>query len=201
MKNPLRYQLSEYDCGPTSMLNALAFLFEREDIPPEAVRNIMLYCLDCYGSDGVSGKSGTSCAAMMFLSNWLNGFGKIGRLHISTQYLSGPAVNFGQNSRLRDALRCGGAAVVRLDLEGAHYVLLTGIEGDEVNLFDPYAGGPVQPGVRVVSDHPAEYNRIVSVRNFEGNSLYALGSQAGREAVLLFNTETELNEDAIEYII
>ena len=43
MKNPLRYQLSEYDCGPTSMLNALAFLFEREDIPPEAVRNIMLY--------------------------------------------------------------------------------------------------------------------------------------------------------------
>lgn len=95
MKNPLRYQLSEYDCGPTSMLNALAFLFEREDIPPEAVRNIMLYCLDCYGSDGVSGKSGTSCAAMMFLSNWLNGFGKIGRLHISTQYLSGPAVNFG----------------------------------------------------------------------------------------------------------
>ena len=55
MKNPLRYQLSEYDCGPTSMLNALAFLFEREDIPPEAVRNIMLYCLDCYGSDGVSG--------------------------------------------------------------------------------------------------------------------------------------------------
>ena len=85
MKNPPRYQLSEYDCGPTSMLNALAFLFEREDIPPEAVRNIMLYCLDCYGSDGVSGKSGTSCAAMMFLSNWLNGFGKIGRLHISTQ--------------------------------------------------------------------------------------------------------------------
>lgn len=41
MKNPLRYQLSEYDCGPTSMLNALAFLFEREDIPPEAVRNII----------------------------------------------------------------------------------------------------------------------------------------------------------------
>lgn len=137
MKNPLRYQLSEYDCGPTSMLNALAFLFEREDIPPEAVRNIMLYCLDCYGSDGVSGKSGTSCAAMMFLSNWLNGFGKIGRLHISTQYLSGPAVNFGQNSRLRDALRCGGAAVVRLHFDGEHYVTLTGIdENDMVRVFD-----------------------------------------------------------------
>ena len=45
MKNPLHYQLSEYDCGPTSMMNALAYLFEREEIPPEAVRNTMLYCL------------------------------------------------------------------------------------------------------------------------------------------------------------
>lgn len=44
MKNPLHYQLSEYDCGPTSMMNALAYLFEREEIPPEAVRNTMLYC-------------------------------------------------------------------------------------------------------------------------------------------------------------
>ena len=103
MKNPLRYQLSEYDCGPTSMLNALAFLFEREDIPPEAVRNIMLYCLDCYGSDGVSGKSGTSCAAMMFLSNWLNGFGKIGRLHISTQY---PVRSGGEFRAEQPSARC-----------------------------------------------------------------------------------------------
>ena len=48
MKNPLHYQLSEYDCGPTSMMNAIAYLFEREEIPPEAVRNMMLYCLDCH---------------------------------------------------------------------------------------------------------------------------------------------------------
>lgn len=60
---------------------------------------------------------------------------------------------------------------------------------------------PCSPASASSADHPAEYNRIVSVRNFEGNSLCALGPQAGREAVLLFNTETELNEDAIEYII
>ena len=42
------------------------------------------------------------------------------------------------NNPLRDTLRRGGAAVVRLDLEGWHDVLLTGIEGDEVRLFDPY---------------------------------------------------------------
>ena len=26
MKNPLRYQMTEYDCGPTSLLNALSYL-------------------------------------------------------------------------------------------------------------------------------------------------------------------------------
>ena len=207
MKNPLRYQLSEYDCGPTSMLNALAFLFEREDIPPEAVRNIMLYCLDCYGSDGVSGKSGTSCAAMMFLSNWLNGFGKIGRLHISTQYLSGPAVNFGQNSRLRDALRCGGAAVVRLHFDGEHYVTLTGIdENDIVRVFDPYyLDQPLDTdGVQMVYDHPCEYNRLAPRPCFERETheVYALGEIDTREAILLFNDRTRLTaENTIEYMI
>ena len=63
MKNPLRYQISEYDCGPTSMLNAISYLFEREEIPPEIIRNIMLYCLDCYNTEGIPGKCGTSTAA------------------------------------------------------------------------------------------------------------------------------------------
>ena len=86
MKNPLHYQLSEYDCGPTSLLNAISFLFEREEIPPEILRNIMLYCLDCYGPEGSAGKSGTSCTAMMFLSNWLQGLGDIGKLPLSARF-------------------------------------------------------------------------------------------------------------------
>ena len=45
MKVPLRYQMTEYDCGPTSLLNAMSFLFEREELPPELVRNIMLYSM------------------------------------------------------------------------------------------------------------------------------------------------------------
>ncbi len=46
MENPLRHQMTEYDCGPTSMLNAVSFLFPRKEIPPEIIRSIMLYCLD-----------------------------------------------------------------------------------------------------------------------------------------------------------
>lgn len=206
MKNPLRYQLSEYDCGPTSLLNAMSFLFEREEIPPEIVRNVMLYCLDCFGADGESGKSGTSPMAMMFLSNWLNGFGQAGHLPVSSRYLSGKEVNFSQNGPLRDALRRRGAAVVRLDFEGWHYVLLTGLEGDQVYLFDPYyKAEPLPcPDVRMVTDHPEAYNRIVPIRRFEREErdVYAFGPAEGREAVLLFNERTKLTEETtVEYMI
>ena len=70
MKSPLHYQVSEFDCGPTTVLNALSYLFQREDLPAELVRNIMIYCLDCYNEEGRPGGNGTSRAAMMFLSNW-----------------------------------------------------------------------------------------------------------------------------------
>ena len=110
MDNPLRYQMTEYDCGPTSMLNAVSYLFRRDEIPPELTRNIMLYCLDCFGEDGSTGRRGTSRMAMMFLSNWLNGYGETGHLAVSSRYLSGREVNFSQNGP-----RPGGLALCAAD--------------------------------------------------------------------------------------
>ena len=104
MKLPLRYQITEYDCGPASLLNGLSFLFEREEIPPELVRYITLYSLDSFGTDGTLGKNGTSHAAMMFLSHWLDSYGKTGLLDIQSEYLTGKAVNWGAESRLRSAV-------------------------------------------------------------------------------------------------
>ena len=57
----------------------------------------------------------------------------------------------------------------------------------------------------IVTDaHPYRYNRVIpfSYFNHTGHTQYALGETAGREAVLLFNTHTELTEEkTIEYII
>ena len=182
MKNPLHYQLSEYDCGPTSMLNAINFLFEREEIPPEIIRNIMLYCLDCYGSEGLPGRSGTSCTAMMFLSNWLDGIGKKTNLHVSSSYVSGERVTIGRDSIVNDALHRGGAAIVRLYFDIAHYVLLTGEKDGNVLMFDPYyVDEPFpQEDIIVTEEHPFAYNRIVpfSYFNSETQELYALGEKA-----------------------
>ena len=207
MKTPLRYQLTEYDCGPTSLMNGIAFLFQREEIPPEVPRNIMLFSLDNFGADGDMGKSGTSHAAMMFLSHWLQNYGATGRLAISSTYLAGEEVHLSQNSRLRDALTRGGAAVVRLDLEEWHYVLLTGIEGERVQLFDPYLfenGEYRHPDIAVVEGHPFQYNRLVPIERLEDTERlpYAFGPIEEREAVLIFNTKTvHTEEDTVEYFI
>ena len=206
MKNPLHYQLSEYDCGPTAMLDAISYLFDREEILPEIIRNVMLYCLDCYGSEGIPGKSGTSRAAMMFLSNWLNGFGEIRNLPVSSQYLSGKSVYLGSESLINDALHRGGAVVVRLYLDEPHYVLLTGEHDGVVEMFDPYyRAEPFSDGaLQMVADHQTEYNRIIPVRYLEKTvqDVYAFGPVEGREAIILFNDETVLTEDkTVEYII
>ena len=207
MKNPLHYQLSDYDCGPTAMLDALSYLFEREDIPPEVIRNVMLYSLDCYSAEGVPGKSGTSRMAMMFLSNWLNEFGKVGNFPISSQYISGEQVFFGNTSRINDILRRGGAVVVRLFLDEWHYVMLNGCKDGQIWMFDPYYCDepfPEAPEVQVILDAPVSHNRIVPEKLFnrETLELYSLGPKEGREAVLLTNKNTVLTtEKTIEYFI
>lgn len=206
-KNPLHYQLTEYDCGPTAMLDAISYLFQREEIPPEIIRNVMLYCLDCYNMEGDAGKSGTSHMAMMFLSNWLKQFSRVGQLPVVSSYISENQVYLGADGRLDDILTRGGAAVVRLWLDEWHYVMLNGIKDGMVYMFDPYFRAvPYEdyPEVQVVLDRPCEYNRIVPVSMFNTTALtlYAFGPVEEREAVLLGNNNTLLTaEKTIEYFI
>lgn len=206
MKNPLRYQVSEYDCGPTSMLNAVSYLFAREEIQPEILRNIMIYSLDCYGQSGVLGQSGTSRMAMMFLSRWLSGVGEAGLLPIECQYLSGKSVYLGEQSLVVDALNRGGVVVMRLYMDGEHYVLLTKREGENIYLFDPYymTENPFGREIEFILEQPCRYNRIVPFACFnrEEAAPYALGKVVEREAVLLFDTRNKLTaERTIEYFI
>ena len=206
MKIPLRYQITDFDCGPTSLLNGISYLFEREEIPPEIVRNIMLFCLDQYDRDGTPGKKGTSHAAMQFLSHWLDGFGETGKLALKSIYLTGGDVTLEAGSLLRNIICRGGAAVVRIDLEGWHYVLITDVREDGVYVFDPYRlpePCPV-PDVKTVADHEFSYNRIVPPEKFDRTVLlpYSFGPYETREAVLLFNSATLIPEDqAVDYII
>ena len=188
------------------MMNAIAYLFEREEIPPEAIRNTMLYCLACHSKEGIPGKRGTSRAAMMFLSNWLNEYGELGIMSVSSEYLSGRSVYISEESRINHALNHGGVAVVRLYLDEEHYVLMTGVENGNILLFDPYYWDESyeQKDILIDKDHPRAYNRIVPFKYFnqENKEIYSLGPLEEREAVLIYNEKTRtVPEEVIEYFI
>ena len=199
MKNLLNYQSSEYDCGPVTLTNALRYLFEREDIYPDMIKWIMLYCLDTYNEEGEPCKHGTSRTAMLFLANWLNHFGEIKNFPISCEFLSGSKVSINEGSKIFTALKQGGVVVLRLFLEVEHYVLLTGIEGDSICLFDPYyeeLDDPnldaeySEPGIAFITDQPKRANRLISMErlNRTTKGYYEMGPFELREAMIVFNS-------------
>lgn len=201
MKNLLNYQSSEYDCGPVTLTNALRYLFEREDIYPDIVKYIMLYCLDSYNEKGEPCKHGTSKTAMLFLANWLNHFGEIKNFPISCEFLCGEDVVLEKDHPICHALSQGGAVVLRLFLDVAHYVLLTGVEGDNVYIFDPYYEEIDDPhldkeyseaGISFVTDQPKRANRLISMEKLNRftKGYYEMGPFETREAMIVFNTLT-----------
>ena len=213
MKNVLNYQSSEYDCGPTTLTNALRYLFERCQIAPEMLKTISLYTLDAYNAEGESGKSGTSAMAMQFLANWFEQYGKCKKFPISATFLKAEQVRIHPHSAIVSCLQQGGVAVIRCYLDGdGHYVLLTHALGDEIGLFDPYAVHPEDfsaeklqtNGIRIVEGQPCEMNRIVhaDILDAETHDNYNMGEYAIREAMLVYNQNTrQTAESTVEYFI
>lgn len=202
MKNLLNYQSSEYDCGPVSLINGLRYLFDREEIFPDVIKFIMLYCMDTYNEAGEICKHGTSPAAMNYLASWLNHFGEVKGFPVCCEYMSGEIVSLTPDSPVIQALQQGGVVVLRLFLEVAHYVLLTGIEGDRVLLFDPYYEEEDAPDfdeeykteeISFIHDQPKKANRSVSMERINrfSKGYYEMGEFSCREALIIFNKNTK----------
>lgn len=195
MQNPMTYQVSEYDCGPTAVLNAIRYLFRREDIPPIMIKSIFHYTLDGVNEKGESGKTGTSAMAMNFLSHWLNHYGKQMKFPIRTEHLAGEEVWLEPGCKLYECLQNGGAAVIRLWYGCPHYVTAVGLEDDKMLLFDPYYR--VEPfdidGVEMVDDQPLAYNRKVSLDRMQQckRRAYSLHNLENRELLLIYNTSED----------
>jgi hypothetical protein len=206
MKIPLQYQRTEYDCGPTSLLNAISFLVHREDFPPDILRHFMMYTLDSYNEKGEAYKNGTSKMAMFFLASWLNEYARVTKYPLHAETLSGEKVFISEDSPIIEALRQGGAVVTRVFLGCGHYVTLTGITEQGIRLFDPYyyEGPFTESGIALIHDAPFSANRLVDFELFnrEEDASYALGPVKNREAVLIYNTNTrQTPENTIEYFL
>ena len=128
--------------------------------------------------------------------HWLNQFGQVKNFPVACEFLSGEEVCISCDSRI-------GKALLRLFLDVSHYVLLTGIEGDNVYLFDPYYEELDDPeldqeyfedGIAFITDQPKRANRVVCAQRLNRltEGYYEMGPYEMREAVIVFNKETKL---------
>lgn len=198
MKNVLLTQTTEYDCGPTTLVNALRFLFEREDIPPALIRTIWLHTNDTYDERGQKGCRGTSKACVRYLCEFFNDYGEHCHFPIRAAFTDKEAAEIAPGSAAIRCLETGGVVMIRCWLENCpHYVLLTGIMEQGVALFDPYEDTQFydweQDGVLRVEDEPRRWNRIVTMDrlNAVDNQDYAMGEVCKRESLLIWNSATE----------
>ena len=195
MKNDLIHQASEFDCGPTSVTNAIRYLYEREEIDPALIKHIWMMGNDTYSASGALGKHGTSKASMRYMADWFNCYAKGHDFPIASRFLEDKDAVIAEGTPAWNCLRDGGCAVVRCASGGVgHYVLHTRLLPDgEIGLFDPYDEEPDfrEPGRRVVPGQPKVMNRAVRVDliNREDKSDYAMGAFDTREILLVWRTD------------
>lgn len=190
MKSPLRYQATEYDCGPTSLINAIIYMFDREEIPPDLVHHIGQCTLDSFDENGHAGRYGTSGAAVRYFGSWLNELRHSGLLPIKSWFTEKEEVFFGKESRLSAALNDGAAIVLHIYLNGyGHYILITGTDGDRYMAFDPYftQHESGKPGMIRVDNQPFSHNLLIteSLLNGTASDDYSMGPESTREALII----------------
>jgi hypothetical protein len=139
MLTPLQYQVSEYDCVPTALINAVSYLFHRKEIPPMVIRNIYLYCLDTVGRNARFGIGGTSKYAVRLVGNWLNSY-RMKSFAIRTEFIEGEAVKINKEGKINQCLGQGGVALCNMLLtkREEHYLMITSIDDHWVYCFDSY---------------------------------------------------------------
>ncbi|MBE7073695.1 MAG: hypothetical protein E7379_01185 [Clostridiales bacterium] len=187
MKTPLRYQITEFDCGSVSLLNCITYLFKREEIPAELVKAISSYTLDCYDEFGNLGQKGTSREAVQYLSRWITNFSENKDFGIVCEYLSGNNVTL---EKIKNCIKNKGCVNLRTYQGCEHYVSITDLDNEFVYIFDPYyypeSHYKNNNNIFYIADKPFLYNRKVRIQRFLSEQKYenALGPILKRECVL-----------------
>lgn len=187
MKVPLRFQVTEFDCGTVALLNAFSYLFEREEIPAEIVRAIHDYTLDCYDEGGRMGEGGTSREAVRMLSRWIVNFSKSKNFGVECKlYDDGFSIEM-----MRKTIRENGVLFIRTWQEVEHYVIVTDIDDEYAYIFDSYYLEANEyddsRSIEIILDQPFKYNRKVKLSRYlsEQKTDFALGPVEKREIVVI----------------
>lgn len=189
MKSPLSYQISEYDCGQATLLNAIRYLYKRGEVLPIILKYITQYTLDTINDNEQIGKHGTSPYAIEYLANMINSTSCI---DLNAKILKGENASINNVDFLNCICNYGGVAILRVWSDCEHYVLCTGTKEKYVYIFDPYflEDGSYDDDTEVImiNNKPFEYNRIVSKKRIEEHSKndYALVRNDESRILLLY---------------
>lgn len=181
MKTPLSFQITEYDCGPTSLLNALRYLYNRQEIPVEIIKEIYK---DTWDKD----YHGTSREAIKILSERINKIIENKILNIHSSYLSKEEVSV---EVIKNCLNNNGVVLYRTFQAVEHYSIITKISKRYAYIFDPYyvSASYFRNDKEVKNDfnHLFSFNRRVTLKrlNSEKKENFSLGPISGREVLLL----------------
>ena len=191
MKVPLRFQVTEFDCGTVSLLNAFSYLFEREEIPAELVKSIHRYTLDCYDEQGNLGQGGTSREAINKLTHWITRYANSKNFKVRCERLEKDEITL---ERMQECLKNNGCIFVRCWQTQEHYVIITKIDKRYAYIFDPYYLDKKEydrdSQVKIILNKPFSHNRRVTLKRLFSDTKkdFALGEIERRECVLINRT-------------
>lgn len=190
MRIPLRFQITEFDCGTVALQNAVCYLYQRETIPADIIRAIHNYTLDCYGQDGRLDRVGVTQNAIDLMTTWFESFAKRNVFDLQCARYAGKEVTM---SVIRTCLANSGAVLIKTrQRNNVHYVIATKIDSDFIYLWDSYYldENYYDPDkeVTIIFDKPFDYNRQVSIRRFDSELRkdFSLGDIEERECVLFY---------------
>lgn len=189
MKIPLRYQNTEYDCGTTSFINALAYLYDREDVPVELIKAVYKYTLDVENEEGIVGKGGTSRKHAELLARYFSKYANENKdFNISCKVLSKEEVNL---EEMKETVDNNGVIIARCFQDVEHYVLITKIDDNFAYIFDPYYLEEDHyyndEDVAIVLHETFTHNRVVKIERLfdESNKDFSLLKKSDREVILI----------------
>ena len=146
MRVPFRYQATDFDCVPTTFINALQYLFDRREIPPVVIQKIMLYSLDTINRYGEHGKQGTTGLAIQLILQFLESYSDDKFSFKRCEYLETEEIHLRQGNKITYCINRGGVALLSIKSGKAtaasfHYILALGVDSSDSDwllFFDPY---------------------------------------------------------------
>lgn len=190
MKRPLGYQITEFDCGTTSFINAISYLYEREEIPAKLIKEVYSYTLDCYYGKNKKESCGTSRKAVKKLTKHINKYAKENKFNINCIVLDKENVNFDNIFKCLDK---NGVVVARCWQGCEHYVIITKIDKKYAYIFDPYyvddKNWNNDDDIKIITNKTYSYNRKVTLKRLfsQNNQDFSLGKISNRECILIKN--------------